>query len=152
MVTVLMPVFNAGDMLYEAVDSILNQTFQDFELLIVNDGSTDGAVDRLSMLADRRVRVVNNPHNLGLIATLNRGLQLARGDLLARMDADDVALPARLERQVAAFARRPRLALLGTWARFIDRNGSDSGGAETPLEQSEIVRTILRVNAFIHPP
>jgi hypothetical protein len=150
-VTVLIPAHNAGTFLREAVDSILAQSFTDFECLVIDDGSTDGAVDALRAIPDPRLRIECNPRNLGLIATLNRGLELARAPLLARMDADDVALPQRLDRQVEAFAAEPRLALLGTWATLIDPLGRSAGLTRTPTEHHAIVRAILRNNAFIHP-
>ena len=150
-VTVLIPVFNAGTMLHEAVASILAQDFTDFECLVINDGSTDGAFDALRTWPDPRLRLVDNPGNLGLIATLNRGLELARAPLLARMDADDVALPQRLSRQVAAFAAEPQLMLLGTWATLIDPRGQAAGVSRTPTAHDEILRAILTNNAFIHP-
>jgi glycosyltransferase involved in cell wall biosynthesis len=150
-VTVLMPVHNAGAFLREAVDSILAQTFKDFEFLVINDGSTDGAFDALRTLRDPRLRLVDNPRNLGLIATLNLGLKLARAPLLARMDADDVSLPQRLERQVAAFAERPTLALLGTWAEVMGPGGAAAGTMRTPVAHAEVVRAMLCDNAFVHP-
>lgn len=150
-VTVLIPVFNAGAMLQEAVASILAQDFTDFECLVINDGSTDGAFDALRTWSDSRLRLVDNPGNLGLITTLNRGLELARAPLLARMDADDVALPQRLTRQVAAFAADPELALLGSWALQIDTHGQAAGHMRTPASPDGIVRAILGNNTFIHP-
>jgi hypothetical protein len=150
-VSVLMPVHNAGAFLREAVDSILAQSFTDFEFVIINDGSTDGAFEALRSLTDPRLRLVDNPRNLGLIATLNRGLELAGAPLLARMDADDVAEPDRLARQVAAFDADPDLALLGSWAVQIDAGGRTAGLMRTPVDHAEILHAILANNTFIHP-
>jgi hypothetical protein len=150
-VTVLIPAYNAGAFLREAVDSILAQTFTDFECLVMDDGSTDGAVDALREIADPRLRIERNPHNLGLIATLNRGLELARAPLLARMDADDVALPTRFDRQVATFRERPHLALLGTCATMIDEHGVEFDLVNVPLARQDIVENILKHNVFVHP-
>lgn len=150
-VTVLIPAHNAGAFLREAVDSILGQTFTDFECLVIDDGSTDGTVEALHAIADPRLRIERNPRNLGLIATLNHGLALARAPLLARMDADDVALPRRLEAQVTAFAADPELTLLGTWALEIDTLGKTAAPMRTPTGHHNILRAVLRNNAFIHP-
>lgn len=150
-ITVLMPVFNAGAFLAPAVQSILSQTFTDFELLLLNDGSTDDSLDTIASLADPRIRLVHNPENLGLIATLNRGLEMARAPLVARMDADDLALPARLERQFRTFAENSGLALLGTAATTIDEFGQTFGAMDVLVRREEIIKSILRQNAFIHP-
>lgn len=150
-VTVLIPVFNAGKHLVEAVFSIMRQSFEDLEVLIVDDGSTDGCLDFLADINDPRIRVVSFERNVGLIAALNRGVELALGSLIARMDADDISATDRLEKQVKMFDEDPSLALLGTWARYVDRNGRPFGYVETPLSGERIVRRMLRVNCFIHP-
>ena len=92
-VTVFMPVYNGEKYLREAIDSILNQTFTDFEFLIINDGSTDSSVEIINSYDDSRIRLIHNEKNLKLVATLNKGLDLARGKYIARMDCDDISLP-----------------------------------------------------------
>lgn len=99
-VSVVMPVFNGERYLREAIDSILWQSFTDFELLIINDGSTDNSRAIIELYDDERIRLIDNERNLGLIATLNKGIELARGKYIARMDADDVSYPQRFEKQV----------------------------------------------------
>jgi len=106
-ITVLMPAYNAAATIGPAVASILAQTFSDFELLIIDDGSTDATVQVVSSFADRRITLLRNPENLGLILTLNRGIELARGRYLARMDADDLSLPDRLACQYRLMEARP---------------------------------------------
>src|SRR5215472_9201923 len=101
-----MPVYNGEKHLREAIDSILSQTFRDFEFLIINDGSTDGSVEIIASYRDPRILLVHNEKNLGLIATLNRGMDLARGEYITRMDCDDISLPRRLEKQVAFMERK----------------------------------------------
>ncbi len=118
-VTVLMPVYNAEKYLREAIDSVLNQTYTDFELLIINDGSTDHSPDIIETYTDNRIRLVENETNLRLIATLNKGIELSKGELIARMDADDVCLPRRLEKQVAFMESHPEVGLCGTFMRTI---------------------------------
>lgn len=111
----LLPAYNAGRYIDQAIESILNQTFRDLELIVIDDGSRDDTLARIQAHAgrDSRVRVVTR-ENRGLIATLNEGIALARADLIARMDADDIAYPERLERQVKTFRDTPGLGLCGT--------------------------------------
>lgn len=116
-VTVLMPVYNGERYLRDAVTSILDQTFQDFELLILNDGSRDGSREIIESFGDSRIVSVDNGKNLGLIATLNKGLILAKGDYVARMDCDDLSRPERLARQVRYLEDHPDVALCGAWIR-----------------------------------
>ena len=111
-ITVVMPVFNAGRYLRPAVLSIIWQTFSDWELLIIDDGSTDGAIEGVSDIFDPRIRLIRNPDNIGLAATLNVGIDLARGEFVARMDQDDIAYPERFEKQIKAFERDASLDLV----------------------------------------
>lgn len=120
-VTVLIAVFNGGPYLRDAVDSVLAQTWSDFELLLVDDASTDGAIEALP--ADARIRVLHNETNAGQAPSLNRGLDEARGEYVARLDADDVMLSQRLERQVAVLDTEPVVALVGTWLDVVDESG-----------------------------
>jgi len=113
--TVLMPVYNGGPFLRSAIESILNQDFSDFDFLIIDDGSTDGSHEIAASYADPRIRLESNGRNLGLIATLNRGLDLARGTYVARMDADDIAFPDRLSKQLTFMEAHPEIGLCGTW-------------------------------------
>lgn len=113
-VSVVMPVHDAGACLHEAVASILAQDYPAFELIIVDDGSTDGAVEALpgGMRRDARVRVLATPHR-GVAAAMRAGVRIAQGRFIARMDADDVALPGRLRRQIAYLAARPDIGIAG---------------------------------------
>jgi glycosyltransferase involved in cell wall biosynthesis len=118
--TVLMPVYNGQRYLREAIESILGQTFSDFEFLIVDDGSRDGTSAILRSYRDDRIRVIENGGNLGLIETLNKGLQMARGQYVARMDADDVSLPRRLERQLDYMEQHRDVCVVSSYYRHID--------------------------------
>lgn len=122
-VTVLMPVYNGEPYVMEAIDSILGQTFGDFELLVINDCSTDGSAAIIEKIVDERIRVVHNPANLGLAATLNKGIGLARGSYLARMDQDDIATPDRLQRQVAYMDAHPDVAICGCGVEVFYEDG-----------------------------
>lgn len=122
LVTVLMPVYNAQRFLGEAIESILNQTFRDFEFLIIDDGSTDSSVEVINSYQDSRIRLITNKENLGISATLNKGIELASAELIARMDADDISYPTRLEKQFNFFKLNSDFALLSTWAREVDED------------------------------
>jgi len=100
LVTVLMPVYNGEKYLNEAIDSILNQTYTNFEFLIINDGSTDRSVEIIKGYNDSRIKLIHNKKNMGLVYTLNRGLALALGKYIVRMDADDISLPNRFKLQL----------------------------------------------------
>jgi glycosyltransferase involved in cell wall biosynthesis len=134
-VSVVLPVYNAARFLRTAVQSILDQTFRDFELLAIDDGSTDESVEILKSMArdDARLLVHAEPHR-GLVATLNRGIDLARGAYIARMDADDVALPERFERQVAYLDRYPGCVAVGSGIHKIDAEGGPQRVQNPPVQ------------------
>jgi len=117
-VTVLMSVYNAEEYLTVAIDSILQQSFADFEFLIIDDGSTDNSVRLIQSYADPRIRLIRNDRNLGLAASLNMGLRLAKGDYIARMDADDISRPERLAHQVRFLNSHPAVGVCGSWVRL----------------------------------
>ncbi len=113
-ITVLVPVYNAEKYLTEAIDSILNQSFTDFELLIINDGSTDKSEEIILSYSDKRIKYVKNETNLKLIATLNKGFALSTGKYIVRSDADDINYLNRLEMQFQSMEQNPNIVLLGT--------------------------------------
>ena len=121
-VTVLMPAYNPGKYLPEAIESILAQTYNDFEFLIINDGSTDNTLNIIKSYKDPRIRIISR-ENKGLIDTLNEGIDAAQGDLIARMDADDICFPERLEKQVRFFNEHPDHVLVGAEANVVDKDG-----------------------------
>jgi len=149
-VTVLMPVYNGERYLREAMDSILAQTFTDFEFLIINDGSTDRSVEIIESYDDPRIRLVHNEKNLKLIATLNKGFDLARGEFLARMDCDDISLPTRLSRQAAFMEAHPEVGVCGTWAKKIDSGRKVMGNFKSPAG-ADMEKYIWRPTPIIHP-
>ena len=113
-ISVILPVFNGGQYLHDAIESVLNQTFSDFEFIIVNDGSTDHTKDIILSYGDPRIRFVDNAENKGLIYSLNKGLELANGKYIARMDADDISFPDRFKQQVAFMETHPEIGICGT--------------------------------------
>ncbi|MDQ3392691.1 MAG: glycosyltransferase [Bacteroidota bacterium] len=134
-VTVLMPVYNAGVYLRDSIESILNQSFEDFEFLIINDGSSDESEAVIKSYNDPRIRTLNNEKNLGLIATLNKGLSLAKGQFIVRQDADDISMPHRLELQVDIMNKNPDLLLLSSNAIIINNNSEFIGESNLPEEE-----------------
>lgn len=144
-----MPVFNAGDYLKTAVDSILTQYFSDFEFLIIDDGSTDGSIRQLLAYRDSRIEIVTNPTNIGLVDSLNLGLSLARGEYIARMDGDDLSLPERLAAQVAYMDARPEVGICGSWIRVMGSNPSETW--RYPDEHDAIVCRHLFSSTLAHP-
>lgn len=118
----LMPVFNGERHLREAIESILLQSFKPFEFLIIDDGSTDRSASIIRSYNDPRIRYVRNERNMGITASLNKGIALASCELIARMDADDISRPGRLQKQYAWMKRNPNCALLSTWARVISED------------------------------
>ena len=122
-VTVFIPVYNREQYVGEAIESILAQTFSDFEILVVDDGSTDRSVDKIRSYTDARIRLISNEENLGIPKTRNKGVELARGQYMAMLDSDDRAFPDRLEKQVAFLDLHPDYAQIGSWCRMMDAQG-----------------------------
>jgi glycosyltransferase involved in cell wall biosynthesis len=147
-VTVLMPVYNGEPYLREAMESILNQSFTDFEFLIINDGSTDRSVDIILSYPDPRIRLVDNDQNIGLVHTLNRGIDLANGEFIARMDGDDISMPERFSKQVAFMERHPEVGVYGGWIEYFM-------GRELvmkfPASDADIRQALPSYNPIAHP-
>ena len=149
-ISVLLPAFNAAPVLCASVQSVLDQTFGDFELLIVNDGSTDETAAILREIRDPRVRVLTNPTNRGLTRSLNRALAEARGEFIARQDADDLSEPHRFEKQIAFLRARPHVALLGTAGWRVNSSARTTGSNDLPTTHDAILWTSVTDNPFLH--
>ncbi len=148
-VTVLLPVYNGELYLLEAIDSILTQTFHDFELLIIDDGSTDESVALIEGIHDSRIRLVCNGTNKGLVASLNRGIGLAHGEYIARMDADDISLYNRFERQVCFMDANMDVDVCGCWLEAFD--GYKNTIWAPPLSDEEIKSNLFFESVLYHP-
>jgi glycosyltransferase involved in cell wall biosynthesis len=148
-VSVLLPVCNGGPYLREAIDSILSQSYPRFELIIINDGSTDDSWHTIETVQDPRVRAFQQM-NLGIAGTLNRAIQLARGVYLARQDADDVALPKRFERQVEFLETHQDYGLVGTWATVLSERTEEVKVHNHPSENHVLKYELLFDNPFVH--
>jgi glycosyltransferase involved in cell wall biosynthesis len=146
-VSVVLPVYNAGLYVKEAIDSIINQSFKDFELLIFNDGSTDNSLEIIHKFEDSRIRIVNYEKNIGLIQLLNNAFSEAKGEYIARMDADDISFPKRFEKQVAFLDQHPDHGVVGTQMEFI---GSEEI-IKKPCQDEEIRWWIFKGSPLAHP-
>ena len=148
-VSVLLCVFNGGRHLRKAVDGILAQTFTDFELLIVDDGSTDNAVDQLAVINDDRIRVLKKT-NSGLTRSLNEGLRHCRGDYIARQDADDISHPQRLRHQVMFLQANDSVGVLGSAADLIDDDDDAIGALNFDCSNEALLDSLIKKNQFVH--
>jgi glycosyltransferase involved in cell wall biosynthesis len=150
--TVLMPVYNGEKYLRKSMESILQQTWQRFEFLIINDGSTDGTAAILDHYRsmDNRIRVYDQ-ENSGVIASLNKGCRLAKGRYIARMDADDVSLPTRLERQLHYLEHHQEVGVLGTWMEQIDEDAGHLDFFRPPITHDLIAWRMLFECVLAHP-
>ncbi|OVE75600.1 hypothetical protein BVX97_04230 [bacterium E08(2017)] len=145
--TVTIPVYNAMPFLKDAVESILNQTYSDFKLLLINDGSTDESLKYLETVDDPRVTLINN-ENQGLGKTLNQVIETCDTELLARMDADDISCPTRFEEQVRYMSNNPDIVMLGTQVEFFAENKTFPGPV-APTEHDDIYSMLLQGNVAV---
>lgn len=149
-ITILMPVRNGEKYIKESIDSILKQTFTDFELLIMDDGSTDRTVERIERYTDERIRLIRRKHNF--IRNLNEGLELALGAYIARMDADDIMHTERLRIQLKRMKKNPNITVCGTWAKIFSDKGNERNvfhfGHEIICKP---VLELLKYNMLLHP-
>lgn len=152
-ISVVLPVYNAEAYVREAVESILAQSFTDFELIAINDGSTDdsGAILRELAARDTRIVLVERPND-GLVSALNEGIKIARAELIARMDADDVAMPERFALQHARMVQEPGLAVLGSFVHIMDRDGAIIRlHDDSPLTPAAAMRVVKHGCPVYHP-
>jgi len=151
-ISVLMSVFNGGHHLSMALESVLEQTFTDFEFIVIDDGSTDSTSEILADYASRdsRIRLVRHDRNMGLTYSLNKGLAHARGRYIARQDADDISLPERLSKQLSYFQLHPGTGLLGTWAEAIDPEGKALHTGNLPTNSTVIKWHLHFANCLVH--
>jgi glycosyltransferase involved in cell wall biosynthesis len=152
LISVILPVFNADKYVFQAIESILNQTYTDFELIIIDDGSTDHSAEVICSFHDTRIVFLQNQDNQGLVYTLNRGIQSAKGKYIARMDADDISLPHRFQQQVSFLEMHPEIGVVGSGYLPIDENNN---AVRSPIYKAEYPLTvkwaILIGNPLAHP-
>ena len=152
-ISVVMPVYNAEEYLEESINSILNQSFEDFEFIIINDGSKDKSekIVKSFQKKDKRIILINNKKNSGLPITLNKGISQSVGKYIARMDADDISLKDRLKVQYNFLEVHPEIALVGSSAIIIDESGNRIGVLRKFDNYKKTSRKLLKSNPMIHP-
>jgi glycosyltransferase involved in cell wall biosynthesis len=150
LVSVTIPVYNAEKYLKETIESILNQTYKYFELIIVNDASTDGSKELILSFKDPRILYLENSENSGIVYTRNHCLRYATGKYIAILDADDIALPTRLEKQVEFLESHSDYGYCGSYYEVVDSNGNFTVRIKVPSNSSEIKSFLLFNNCFCH--
>ncbi len=154
LISIGMPIYNPGQLLREAVLSILNQTHQNWELLIIDDQSTDQALENIQasgLLNDSRIKIYKNEQNIGLAASLNKCIELAKGEYFARMDQDDISMPDRFERQLAYLKEHPDVDLIATRVMTINSRGEITGSLPYALEHKDLCSKPWRSVYMPHP-
>lgn len=153
LVSIIMPAWNAEKFISHAIESMLNQTLNDFEFIIIDDFSTDGTkkIIKEYQKQDSRIKIISNKSNVKLAKSLNIGIQSAKGKYIARMDADDDSLPERLELQVNYMNAHPEVGIVGGSMNIIDVNGRKIGTREYPLDDQAIRTKLFRFSPFSHP-
>lgn len=137
-VSVVMVVYNGEKYIYDSIESVLNQTYKNFELLIINDGSTDNTVSIIESFQDIRIRLIHNEENKQQVYSRNRAIELAKGEYIAVNDADDLSMPTRLEKQVEILDNEPDIAIVGSWVRIVDENADKIHDWKLPIEPEHI--------------
>lgn len=150
-ISVIMSVYNGMPFLKEATESILKQTYKNFEYIIVDDASTDDTWRYLKSLRDKRIKLVKNKKNLGLAASLNIAIQQTKGEFIARMDADDISLKNRLATQLKFLENNSDVSICGSWADLIDEKGKNVGEKRYPTNDQTIKKALMWYQPIIHP-
>ncbi|GAA4754857.1 glycosyltransferase family 2 protein [Flavisolibacter ginsenosidimutans] len=153
-VSVILPVYNAEKYLKQAIDSVLLQAFNDFELILINDGSTDDSETIILGYKNQQIRYIKNEKNNGLIYSLNKAVAEAQGEYLARMDADDICFPERLELQSQWLNEHPGTAIVGSFNIIIDESGAEMGYSEKDrdfVSAAQIRKRMPVENCLTHP-
>ena len=150
-VSVLMPVYNVEQYVGLAIESILNQTFRDIELILINDGSTDRTGEIAQSYHDARIRYISNSRNLGLVASLNLGLEIAGSEIIARMDGDDISMPNRLEKQYQFLFDHQDVGAVGSAVQIVDQNSRPIRIWKFPSDPAMLLWTMIFSNPMAHP-
>lgn len=149
LVSVLLPVYNGELYLEESLNSVLNQTYKNYEIIIINDGSTDNTSNILRRISSEKILIINNKINVGLISSLNLGIEIANGEYIARMDSDDICLPQRIEKQVTFMKKNSEIGICGMQAKFIGKNVKITR-SHHPKAHDEICCQLLVFPPFVH--
>ena len=152
LISVVMPSYNSAPFLSEAIESVLSQTFKNFEFIIIDDCSTDNSWKIIQKYAekDKRIITLKNNKNLKICKTLNKGIKIARGKYIARFDSDDICLPKRFEKQVKFMEKNNKVGVVGTNFYLINKNGKYIGQKNFPKTNQECKKAFLFYNPFGH--
>jgi len=151
-ISVVMPFYNAANFLDESISSILKQTFKDFELILINDASTDHSDKIVSnYLSDPRIIYVKNETNQGIVKNLNKGINIAKAEIIARMDGDDISLPKRFSKQYEFLKNHPDISVVGSFVKIIDSESKIIDQRTKPTNPAEISKKIISYSPLVHP-
>ncbi|MHC1740433.1 MAG: glycosyltransferase [Anaerolineaceae bacterium] len=150
--TVIMTVYNAERFVGQAIQSVLDQTFSDFEFIIVEDGSTDDSLKVIKQFSDPRIHLIENGQNLDIVESSNKALSLSRANLIARIDADDICFPERFEKQMDYLEKHPQVGLLGSAVQRINGEGMKCGKTRLPYVESFLLKFWLNFENVINHP
>ena len=151
-VSVVMAAYNSGEFIGQAIQSVLDQTHKDFEFIIVDDGSTDNTLEVIRQFHDPRIRLIVNETNLGIVGSVNHGIDISRGEFIARMDSDDVCLPQRLEKEIEYLHAHPEIGVLGTEVREILNTGEIITRSRHILTDPYLIKFWLLTDTVINNP
>jgi glycosyltransferase involved in cell wall biosynthesis len=150
LISVVMPVYNSEKYLHVAIASILNQSYPHFEFIIVDDGSQDKSQSIISSITDKRIKYIRNVENKGIVYSLNKAIEISKGNFIARMDSDDVSLPRRFELQIKAFKDNPQLVVCGTWYKSIYKDRFLNNN-KLAVSNGQMKAQLLFGNPICHP-
>lgn len=152
-ITILMASYNEEQSISSAILSIVNQTYKNWELIVIDDGSSDDTAKIVMHFqkSDNRIKLIRNKTNIGLAQSLNRGIGLSQGKYIARMDADDISYPERLQLQAEFLDAHSEIAVVGGNAELFDESGDFIRKTNMPISPQEIKRSIIKMNPMIHP-
>ncbi|HGF6562056.1 glycosyltransferase [Providencia sp. wls1922] len=150
LVSVILPVYNAEKFLHDSLNSVINQSYSNLEIIVIDDGSSDNSLSIIKNFNDKRIKIISR-ENKGLIHSLNEGLNIAKGNYIARMDADDIARSDRIETQLKFLLKNKDISIVGSYANLIDENGVNIGIKKKPSSDLTIKTICFFGSPFIHP-
>jgi len=152
LISVIMPAHNAGKFVMQAIDSIINQTYTNWEMVIINDASNDNTYQILKKYSqNKKIKILKNKYNLGVAGSLNKALKMTKGEYIARMDGDDISLPKRLETQVKLLQNNPKLVAIGTQVNIIDEETRITAKKEFPINPKVCADMLMLTVPIQHP-
>lgn len=145
-----MPVHNSENYVQASLNSIIDQTYDDFEIILIDDNSQDKTLSIVKSFKDQRIKIIRNKRRRGVAGSLNIGLKYAKGEYIARMDSDDIARANRFKEQVRFLDTHPEVILVGSWVNIINENGKIISEKKQPVTYESVLENIMKYNPFIH--